>query len=496
MTNEPFAHVFDEMKAYVGFGREDEVQLQAFWPIVEPHAERIVAHFYERAMAFPAGAAVLHDDAQVRRLMATMKVWMRELLLGPHDHAYFQRRERIGRRHVDVGLPPRFMFVAMSVMREDLCGVAHDVLGARARPVCEALARATELDLAIMTGTFIERREERQLKTLQELLVERMPVSVLLLDDLLMVTAATGISHRLFGDMQAIGRPIADALPEALVVGANLLETIDRAIASGREIQIVRVDVEIEGKERSFRLTVVPLDHASARVLVHLEELTETVQTEARMQRSEALAQLGALSAAVAHELRNPLAGISGAVQVIGRSLAQDDRRRPIMMKVEEQIQRLNAMVTELLAFSRPGTARISDVDLAETARGVVSLIQAEHPGVRFEVVGQAVGRADKNFVYQIVLNLVQNAVQAQGEQGLVQVRVEPGRVTVMDAGPGVPEELREEIFRPFFTTRTRGTGLGLAICQRVAQTMHATLSLSDQRPLGGAAFVLEMEPA
>ena len=496
MTNEPFAHVFDEMKAYVGFDKDDEAQLQAFWPTVEPQVDRIVTHFYERATAFPAGAAVLHDSAQVRRLMSTMKVWIRELLLGPHDLAYFQRRERIGRRHVDVGLPARFMFVAMSVMREDLCRVAHEALGARARPVCEAIGRATELDLAIMTGTFIERREERQLKTLQELLVERMPVSVLLLDDLLMVTAATGISHRLFGDMQAIGRPISDALPEALVVGANLLETIDRAIASGREIQIVRVDVEIDGKERSFRLTVVPLDHASARVLVHLEELTETVQTEARMQRSEALAQLGALSAAVAHELRNPLAGISGAVQVIGRSLAQDDRRRPIMMKVEEQIQRLNVMVSELLAFSRPGTAKIAEVDLLETARGVVSLIQAEHPGVRFEVVGQGTGRADKNYVYQIVLNLVQNAVQAQGEQGLVQVRVDPGRVMVMDAGPGVPDDLREEIFRPFFTTRTRGTGLGLAICQRVAQSMHATLRLSDQRPLGGAAFVLEVEPS
>lgn len=485
-------HVYEEMKAYVGFTDEDVCVLREFWPQAEAHVISIIDHFYERIQATPAAAAVLQNEAQVIRLKGTLCRWLEELLRGPHDHAYFERRERIGRVHVDVGLPPRFMFTAMCVMRDDLCSVADSQLdAATARRVCKAVQRITELDLAIMTGTYIDTREERQLKLLRELIVSHLPVTVLLIDRALRVSAATRPASRLFTGAEVVGQPIAAALPPQLVAAADLHALVERAIRTRREITLLRVDASFDGLTRSFRLTLVPLDREDAGALLHIEELTEAIESEARMRRAESLAQLGALSAAVAHELRNPLAGISGAVQVIAKSMGEDDSRRGVMLKVEEQIQRLNALVTDLLSFARPSRVQIHQVALRPVCESVIDLIHKQFPEVRFEIEGAGVAATDPDVLHQIVLNLVQNAAQAVDGQGLVLVHIEGAALCVADSGPGVEAALRERIFEPFYTTRTRGTGLGLAICRKFAQEVRGRLVIRDESPLAGACFHL-----
>jgi signal transduction histidine kinase len=483
---------FDEMKSWVGFGPADEERLHAMLPLARPRLAALADRFYERILAHPGAAAVIRDDAQVERLKGTLRRWAEEVLAGPWDEDYLVRRQRIGRVHVQVGLPSRYMFTAMNVFRTGLCDIARELGSTLAETTCASIGKVCDMDLAIMTGTYLESREAQQIQTLQELIVSHMPVTVLLLDANGNVTAATRPGTRLFGDAAVTGRPYAEALPPALVAAANLKAHMDRAITSRREVALTRVDVSLDGEERNFRLSIVPLDHPNARVLLHVEELTEAIRTEGRLHRSESLAQLGALSAAVAHELRNPLAGISGAIQVIARSLADDDRRRPIMEKVEQQVRRLDTLVTELLDFARPTEARLAAVRLEETARVVVDLVARSHPDVRLQASGAATVRADPNLVQQVLLNLVLNAVQATDGHGEVRIVVDTGRVTVSDDGPGVPEENQEKIFQPFFTTRTRGTGLGLAICRKAAAAMGGSLSLG-RGPLPGAAFVLEL---
>jgi signal transduction histidine kinase len=493
MTGEPM-HVYDEMKAYVGFTEEDASVLADFWPVCASDVHPVIDHFYERILATPAAVAVLQDAAQVERLKGTLRRWLEELVRGPHDYAYFERRERIGRVHVDVGLPSRFMFTAMSVMREDLCAIALERLPeAQARRTCSAIERVSSLDLAIMTGTYIDTREERQLRLLRELIVAHLPVTVLLLDAEKRVTAATRPASRLFEGGDLIGRALEDALPRPLLEASELAERVARAMSTRRDIALPRVDARIEQADRAFRVTIVPLDRADAAVMLHIEDLTDTIEVEARLRRSESLAQLGALSAAVAHELRNPLAGISGAVQVITRSMPGDDPRRTIMIKVEEQIQRLNALVTDLLAFSRPTRVSVSLVQMRPLVESVVDLIHKQYPGVSFEIDGEGDAQADPNVLHQVLLNLAQNAAQAVEGQGEVYVRLRQGQVCVADSGPGVPEELRERIFEPFFTTRTRGTGLGLAICRKFAGALGGRLHIAPESPLSGACFQLEL---
>lgn len=484
-------HPFDEMKSWLGYTEADAARLRAFWPEVEPRLDAVTGAFYDAVLVHPGAASVLQSAAQVERLRITLRQWLKELLLGPHDLAYYERRERIGRRHVEVGLHARYMFTAMHVVRERLCRIAHERVE-QPRDLCLSLTRVTDMDLAIMNTTFTEGREQAQVTRLQELIVSNLPVAVYLLDERGRVTATTRPGLHLFGDHPADARSLADLLPPELVEGAGLRAHLERAMATNREITLTRVDTRVDGRERNFRITIVPLDHPGTRALLHLEELTDAISTEARLNRSESLAQLGALSAAVAHELRNPLAGISGAIQVIARSLPADDRRKPIMEKVEQQVHRLNALVTDLLDFARPVEPNLALVDLDDVARGVVELLAREHPRARLAVEGQGSAVADANFLQQVLLNLVINGIQAGGDEAEVRVIVGPGRVRVSDDGPGVPEANREAIFNPFFTTRTRGTGLGLAICRKQVTAMGGRIVL-DQGPLRGAAFEIDL---
>ena len=162
------------------------------------------------------------------------------------------------------------------------------------------------------------------------------------------------------------------------------------------------------------------------------------------------------------------------------------------MEKIDRQIHRLNALVTDLLSFARPHTARNKVIDLPDIARATVDQTSDEYTDLQVTIEGSGTAMADPNLVQHVLLNLVQNAMQATDGKGRVLIRVAPGRILVNDDGPGIPEGMRERIFDPFFTTRTQGTGLGLAISQRAANAMGGQLTL-DKGPLPGAAFLLQL---
>lgn len=498
VQDEPWeSPMFEEMKTYVGFGPEDEAALRALFPLVEPKLAWICGRFYDRILETPAARRVLAHERQVESLKKTLAQWLAELLTGPWDDDYHRRRRRIGVRHVEVGLPVRFMFAAMSGFAQDLEVVIADEVPPDQRDVTRvAVRRVTDLDLAIMTGTYVAGREERQLATLQDLIVAHMPVAMVMFDDRGRVTASTGAATRLLSGGSIVGRDWTEVLPASLIATADLEGLVKQAVAQDGPAALPRVDVRIAGEERSVRVTAVPLEHPDARVLLYLEDHSEARDLEARMQQTEALARLGSLSASVAHELRNPLAGMSAAIQVLQPSFDPSDRRGAVLGKIDEQVRRLNGLVTDLLAFARPGHAQLRDVDLAAVAESVVDLVQPDSGGVSVQVVGEGSAHADANLVHAILLNLVQNALNALDGSGRIRVRVDGSAVEVEDDGTGIPDDLHDRIFQPFFTTRTRGTGLGLAICQRSANLMGASLTLEDAGELGGARFRLGLEAA
>jgi signal transduction histidine kinase len=478
----------DEMKAWVGYGPADTAVLEQTLPVVVPHVARIVDRFYDEVQKHPGANDVFDGPEQVERLKRTLRVWLVEVFEGPHDADYAERRRAIGWRHVQVGLPDRYMFTAMHVVESELVAVFRDELR-EPWPAADAVRKVLTLDLALMTGTYVEARELKQLDTLQALLVEHLRVVVLLVGDDGRVRSATRATATLLSGRDVQHLDWREALPEGLLEAAELERHTQRALERHREVTLPRIDVG----DRSYRVHVVPLHHELASFLLQVEELTDAVEMEARLRRSEALAQLGALSAAVAHELRNPLAGISGALQVITRSMDEGSLHHTVLTKVDGEVRRLNSLVTDLLAFARPGTAQLTPTDLRPLADEVVELLAPEHPTVTLSVVGLGQAAADPHLVRQVLHNLVRNAVDAVTESGggAVRVLVDHGSLRVADDGPGIPEERRAEVFEPFVTSKTRGTGLGLAISARSAHAMGGDLRLVDDGPLSGACFEL-----
>ncbi|MGB8933142.1 MAG: GAF domain-containing protein [Anaeromyxobacteraceae bacterium] len=220
---------------------------------------------------------------------------------------------------------------------------------------------------------------------------------------------------------------------------------------------------------------------------------------QARLLQGERLAALGALSAAVAHEVRNPLGVIFNAVGMLRRHpAARDEEGRALVDMVAEEAERLNRIVTDLLGFARPPAAAIHAAPLAPI---VEEAVRAALAGVRTPIQ-TALDLArdlppvaiDAGLVRQAVINVVMNAVQAMGRGGRLLVRTalagEATEIEVSDNGPGIPDAVRARIFEPFFTTKTSGTGLGLAIVKHVVEVHGGAVEVGTVAG-GGTRFVL-----
>jgi len=473
---------WEEMKAYVDFDDATVRRLHRIRLAVMVEIDDIVDGFYAKVLKFEGARSVLTGPAQVERLKQTLRVFVEEMLTGPYDTAYYMRRRRIGHVHVRVGLPEHYVFTALNGVRTAICEVAaRSVSPEDLLATVHAVGRITDLELAVMSATYLEAHEERQLRGLQDLIVQNLPVTVLCLDSGGRVTSATRPSTRLFGGASAHGQHYEDYLPARLVEDSDLPSHLGRALATGQEIMIPRVLHGEGATARHFRIRLVPLDHELARVLIHIEELTDVVVAEQRVQQAESLARIGSLAAHLAHEIRNPLAAISATLQVIVGSMPQDDRRKVILDKVRRQVHRLDQLVTDLLGYARPARAELRAVELRTL---LLEAVQQSGVDVAVSFPSELTVAADPGYLQQVVVNLVQNARDAlQGASidpcGRVHIEhVEGGSFDVVDEGPGIPMDVADCLFEPFVTSKVKGTGLGLAISRKLVRAMGGELEL------------------
>lgn len=205
------------------------------------------------------------------------------------------------------------------------------------------------------------------------------------------------------------------------------------------------------------------------------------------MQRQGELARLGEMGAVLAHEIRNPLAGIKGFAQLIESTDNLEAARRHAG-KIVTQSLRMEALVNDLLNYVRNDAGEPKPVDLLEIVRECVALERTEamENGICFEVdlSGRAVVTGNADRLTQMLLNLVKNALQAMPQGGMLklslQERAATIQLTVCDNGIGIPPEHWENIFNPFWTSKTTGTGLGLALCKKIAEEHGGSISVTS----------------
>lgn len=238
-----------------------------------------------------------------------------------------------------------------------------------------------------------------------------------------------------------------------------------------------------------------------AAAIIH-QQMNELQQVRVRLAQSEKLAALGQLAAAIAHEVRTPLAVMRSASQNIAEAVGDSspDASKSCTFMVAE-IDRLTNVVSSLLTFARPLALRRQHARIGEMLSKTVQLAEGDlgSAGVRLQQrTAQDLPEVDvdPDLFCQAVLGLVANAVQAAGPGGEVNVSATTDgagvEVAVEDSGPGVPSNLRERIFEPFFTTRPHGTGLGLAVVRQIVEAHGGMLQVGERRG-GGARFAIRL---
>lgn len=338
-----------------------------------------------------------------------------------------------------------------------------------------------------------ERRADRALRSGEarwRSIVESAVDGIITIDRRGRIEAFNPAAERLFGYRrdEVVGRNVSMLMPAPYAAEHDhyvkrYLDTHEpRIIGIGREVTGLRKD----GTTFPMHLSVgeASID-GEARFTGIVRDLTDRVALEQKLREESGLARIGELAAVLAHEVKNPLAAVSGAVQMISEVLPPESDERQITAEVLHRLDGLSALMGDLLLYARPPHPNPTAIDGQELVNGLIAFFRQD-PAWRdldVEVRGSVTLLADPELLKITLQNLLLNAAQAMHGRGrlVVELGREDGvaRVEITDAGPGIPPDVQDRVFTPFFTTKARGTGLGLATVKRIAEAHGGQIAIA-----------------
>ncbi|HTM56913.1 MAG TPA: ATP-binding protein [Candidatus Udaeobacter sp.] len=343
-------------------------------------------------------------------------------------------------------------------------------------------------------------------------LLEDADTGVLLIDPRGRIAAINRAGKRV------LSRGSAPALRTVVPGEDPIREARDRARGEHETVLLAASGGEVPALVRTYRIGKPPW------ILVSIRDLTRIRRMQQELRRHERLATLGQLSAGVAHEIRNPLAGIGTSAQVLLRRFEPRDDRARFVQVILEEVGRLDRIVTSLLQYARPRAPELKRSTLEGCIDRVVELTSDAIGRARVVVEREVAPRLgdlyiDPDLVTQVVLNVTLNAVQAMPDGGTLRYhvrrvtrwpaargagrrsgdrtrreagrgardrsRIEYQQLRISDTGPGIPRGVLSKLFDPFFTTRPNGTGLGLSISQTIMQEHGGTIEIASREGRG-----------
>ena len=278
---------------------------------------------------------------------------------------------------------------------------------------------------------------------------------------------------------------------------AHHLETGERRIIGiGRSVTAMRKD----GSHFPVHLSVGEMEVDGEKHFTGiLHDLSRRTELEEKLREATALARLGEMAAVIAHEVKNPLAAVRGAVQVIGSRLPSASSDAAIVKEIIARLDALNDLIQDLLVFARPPAPRRTAIDVERLLDSVITLLKRDpaNADVAVTVTGHAPPlEGDPNLLTIVFQNFLINAAQAMQGRGTITVTLAAAddwhHVTIGDTGPGIPQEIRANLFRPFKTTKARGTGLGMATGKRLVELHGGHLAVTSP-PGGGTVIAIHL---
>lgn len=305
-----------------------------------------------------------------------------------------------------------------------------------------------------------------------------------------------------YGADETIGRNVSMLMPSPYHEEHD--SYLARYLATGDK-KIIGIGREVTGRRKDG--TTFPLHLSVGEVFTQgerkftgiLHDLSSRVVLEEQLRERSALARLGEMAAMIAHEVKNPLAGIRGAVQVIGGRLPAGNPDAPMMQEIVKRIDSLDQMMKDLLLFARPPQPTRSPTDVVPLIAATAGLLK-EDEGARqvdVQIAGSAPPvPADGEMLKMVFHNLLINSAHAMHGHGRILVQVaavdRACRIVFSDQGPGIPADVRDKIFIPFFTTKRRGTGLGLPTAKRFIEAHDGRITV-ECPPSGGTTVTVQL---
>jgi two-component system sensor kinase FixL len=348
---------------------------------------------------------------------------------------------------------------------------------------------------------------ERRLRSSEErwrAIVESAVDAIIVIDGYGRIEAFNPAAEQLFGypEREAMGQNVSRLMP------APYREEHDRYLERYQRegnARIIGIGREVTARHRDG--TIIPVQLSVGEMVIAgerkfvgiLHDLTSRKRIEQQLSEQQSLVKIGEMAAVLAHEIRNPLAGIRGAMQVMAARHEPASQEAMVTREIIARVDTLTELMQDLLLYARPPKPRPAPVDLERLVMTVVDLLgrDPEISGVRIRVEGVAAPvRADPELLKIVFQNLLINAAHAMSGSGELRVQLsnsgQISSIAFTDQGPGVPAEIRDKIFTPFFTTKVRGTGLGLPTAKRLVEVQGGTISI-DCPPGGGTTVTVRV---
>ncbi len=500
---------------FLGLSERDVTLLKALRPVFEQHVGSFVDAFYALLESQPETAQLLRDRTTIERLKGLQRDYLFRIVEGNFDDAYFADRQRLGQTHERVGLLPRWYLLAYNhyfalISPYVLQHYAQEQTLAYQTIV--ALEKIFILDASLAMDAYISSDRYRHMQFLQSIVRDSVD-AIFLLDADRKFRVWNPAAERMFGwtAAEVIGKPIYVICPADLIE-AGEMKRMDAAIEQEGHAQLETERLAKDGRRVPVDLSVSMLRGPQGQPIGRcaiLRDITERRRLEAAKIQSERLAVIGAMSAKLAHEIRNPLSSITLNMDLVRDEMETLGRANPeavtelrtLLTSINSEVRRIQRVTEDYLQFAKMPKPRRDLVLLNDLLTQRLPFLHSLLQTSRVELVTDWCTclpyiTGDEEQLWQAILNLIKNALEAMPQGGTLTIRTEctvlAVRLSLGDTGKGMTPAEMGQLYKPFFSTKPGGTGLGLPLTQQIVVEHGGRLQCESQ-PGQGATFTMEL---